>query len=114
VLLVRSDAGCHGIRPADLLKPRGDVVVIQVGIVTAVAADELERVGVTALWLAVHHPGRLAAEDQRPAKGVLTIGLRARLRGLGRGGGMAPETAVAVTHGVCCAVKHCSLISRHT
>jgi hypothetical protein len=42
VLLVYGDAGCDGIRPADLLNPRGHVVVIQVGIVAAVAADQLK------------------------------------------------------------------------
>ena len=104
-MLVCGDASCDGIRPADLLKPWGDLRVIQVGIVTAVAADELERVCV-ASWLAVHDAGRLAPEDQRPAEGAPVTGLRACLRGLGQGGEMARGTAGAVTFGVCCAVKH--------
>jgi len=66
MLLVCGDAGRDGVGPAKLLKPRGDVVVIQVGIVAAVAADELERVAVAASWLAIHDAGRLA--PQLPAR----------------------------------------------
>jgi hypothetical protein len=37
-----------------------DVAVSHAGIVTAVAADELKRVGIAALRLAINHAGRLA------------------------------------------------------
>jgi hypothetical protein len=60
VFLVCGDARSDRVWPAYLLKPGRDVVVIQIGIVTAVAADELERVGVAALWPAVNDKGWLA------------------------------------------------------
>ena len=36
------------------------------GIIAALAADELEHGGVPAFWPALHDPGRLAAQNQRP------------------------------------------------
>ncbi len=54
------------IRPADPLKPARDLAVIQVGIVTAVAADDLEHAGVTAIRMPGHNAGRLAPEKHRP------------------------------------------------
>lgn len=50
------------VRPADLLQPRGDLGIIQVGMIAALAADELERAGVAALHPAVRYAVRLAPE----------------------------------------------------
>jgi hypothetical protein len=54
------------IRPADLLNLRGDIEEIQVGVVAAVAADELVRVGVPALRLAADDADGLAPQGNRP------------------------------------------------
>ena len=54
------------IRPTDPLKPGRDLAVIQVGIVTAVAADDLQHAGVTAIRMPGHNAGRLAPEKHRP------------------------------------------------
>ena len=40
----------------------GDLGVIQVEMIAALAADELERAGVAAFHPAVHYAGRLASE----------------------------------------------------
>jgi len=64
--LICGDARNDWVWPADLLKPGRDVAVIQVGVVTAVAADELEHVGVAALRLAVDDAGGLAPKNKRP------------------------------------------------
>ena len=65
------------VRPADLPKLRRDLGVVQVGMVAAVAADDLERVGVAAFRPAVHHAGRLAPENHRPAMPGLIMGRHA-------------------------------------
>jgi hypothetical protein len=52
VLPVCRDACRKPVRPADSLKSRSDVSVIQVGIIAAVAADELIVVGVAAFGTA--------------------------------------------------------------
>jgi hypothetical protein len=41
-------------------------------MVAAAGADELEQAGVAALETAVHDPGRLAANERRPAMAGLT------------------------------------------
>jgi hypothetical protein len=69
VLLVRCDAGRDGIGASDPLKLRRDIVVIQVGMITAVAADDLKQIGVTVCRLALDHADRLAPENHRPAAG---------------------------------------------
>jgi hypothetical protein len=63
VLLIRPNAGRDGVGPADPLKLGGDVAVIQAGIVATVAADDLERVGVSAFWLAGDDPDWLAPQN---------------------------------------------------
>jgi hypothetical protein len=45
----RCDAGQEQVRPADPAKPGRDLPVLQSGIITAIAADDLERVGV--FWM---------------------------------------------------------------
>src|SRR5262249_20288755 len=75
VPLVCGNAGRDRVWPADPLKPRRDLGVIQVWIVTAVAADELKRVGVAAFRLAFHDAGRLAPQNGRPAMPWLITGL---------------------------------------
>src|SRR5580693_3706508 len=46
-------------------------------MVAAVAADDLERVGITAFRSAVHHAGRLTPENHRPAMPGLIMGRHA-------------------------------------
>ena len=58
--------GWQRVRAADLLDLRSDIEVIQVGVVTAIAADELVRVGVTALRLAADDANGLAPQGDRP------------------------------------------------
>jgi hypothetical protein len=48
MILIGCKARLQRVRPADLLQPRGDLGVIQVGMVAALAADELELAGVAA------------------------------------------------------------------
>jgi hypothetical protein len=69
VLFIGCDAGRDPIGASDPLKLRCDVVVVQIGMVTAVAADDLKQIGVTAFRLAVDHADRLAPENHRPAAG---------------------------------------------
>ena len=54
-------------RPAKPLKPRRDLGVIHVRIVTAAGADELEHVGVAAFDAAVHEVDRPTPHERRPA-----------------------------------------------
>src|SRR5262249_18579228 len=77
VLLICRDTGRDQVWPAGQVQPGGAPGVIRVGIIAAVAADELEGVGVAAFWSARHDPGRLAAQHQRPAVGALTTGRHA-------------------------------------
>jgi hypothetical protein len=58
--------GRQRVRAADLLDLRSDIEVIQVGVVAAIAADELVRVGVTAFRLAADDADRLAPQGDRP------------------------------------------------
>jgi hypothetical protein len=46
MLLIYGHAVRDRVRPADPLKLGCDLAVVQVGVVTAVAADDLKRVGV--------------------------------------------------------------------
>jgi hypothetical protein len=62
------------VRPADLPKLRPDLGVIQVRMITAVAADDLKRIGIAAFRAAVHDANRLAAENHRPAMPGLVTG----------------------------------------
>ena len=58
VLDVSSDARRAGVGPADPLQRARDLTVVQAGIITAVAADDLELVGVAAFRPALHDAGR--------------------------------------------------------
>jgi hypothetical protein len=71
---VGGDAVRDRVRPADPPKLGRDLGVVQVGMVTAVAADDLECVGVAAFRLAPDEADRLAAEDDRPAEPELITG----------------------------------------
>src|SRR6516165_10111778 len=68
VVPVGGDPGRDLVRSADPLKLRRDLAIVQVGVVTAVAADDFEHAGVVAFRLALHDPGGLAPEHNRPAK----------------------------------------------
>src|SRR5208282_3020406 len=48
-------------------------------MVTAVAADDLELVGVAAFWPAFHDPGRPPSQDHRPARPALALVIHAWL-----------------------------------
>jgi hypothetical protein len=54
-------------RPADLLKPRRDLGVVQAGMVAAARTDELERVGVAAFHPAIHDADWLTPQGCCPA-----------------------------------------------
>jgi hypothetical protein len=66
VLPVGRDADRKHVRPADPPKFSRDLAVIQVGMVTALTADELICVGVAAFRLTHHDADRLASQDDRP------------------------------------------------
>jgi hypothetical protein len=53
--------------------------LVPAGIITVVAADDLERVAVAAFRPAVHDAGRLAAKNSRPAIAGLVTCHHARL-----------------------------------
>jgi hypothetical protein len=57
--------------PADLLKPGWDVGVIQIGMITAVTADDLEEAGVVAC-AGISDPGRLPPQARCPAMAGLS------------------------------------------
>jgi hypothetical protein len=79
VLLIGGDARRDGIGAADLLKLGQDPAVIQVGIIPAVAADQLVRVGVAAFRSALHDAVRLAPQYHCPAAPGLTMVIHACL-----------------------------------
>jgi len=68
----------HAVRyqvwPADPPQLGRDLGVVQVGMVTALAADDLERVAVAAFRTAFHDADRLTAQDHRPAESRLITG----------------------------------------
>src|SRR6266700_1410824 len=64
VCLIRCDALVQRVRPAEPLKPGRGLGVAQIGIVAAVAADDLERAGVAAFDSARNDANRLAAEER--------------------------------------------------
>ena len=72
VVLMRCEARVKGVWPADALQPAGDLSVVQVGMVAALAADEFKCVGVAAFHPAVYDTGWLAPEARCPAMGGLT------------------------------------------
>ena len=79
VPLVGGDAERDRVRTAYPLKLGRDLAVIKIRMVTAVAADDLERVGVAAFRLARHDAGRLAPQDHRPVLAGLQASLHACL-----------------------------------
>jgi hypothetical protein len=66
MLGVRLNARLQRVRPADPLKPGRDPLVIQVRMITAVAADDLEQAGAVA-FAVIHDPGRLLPQGGCPA-----------------------------------------------
>ncbi len=57
----------------DQLKLRRDLAVVQVGMVTAVAADDLKHVGVAAVRPALYNARRPPPQNHRPAmSGLVT------------------------------------------
>jgi hypothetical protein len=62
-----------------LAAARVRLAAVPAGIITAVAADDLERAGVAAFGPTVHDAGRLAAENGHPAIAGLVMCHRARL-----------------------------------
>jgi hypothetical protein len=67
VLLICGYARRKPVGSADPLEPGWDLALIQAGLVTAVAADELKRVGVAAFGPALNDARRPAPQHQRPA-----------------------------------------------
>jgi hypothetical protein len=74
VLLVGGKALSYRIGPADLLQASRDVGVIQVRIVAALAADDLEHAGMAALYPAVHEACGLAPQKGGAAMSELSSG----------------------------------------
>jgi hypothetical protein len=64
---VSGHASPDRVWPTDSLQLGCYLAVVAGGIITAVTADDLERVGVAAFRPAVHDAGRLATENGRPA-----------------------------------------------
>ena len=67
MFLVRREGRLQRARPAKPLQPGRDLGIIQVRIVAAGRADELERIAVAAFYPAVHDADRLAPEACCPA-----------------------------------------------
>jgi hypothetical protein len=66
MLRVGGDTGRDGVWAPDPLKLRFHFLVVEAGIVAAVAADEFKRVGVPAFWPTFNNAGGLAPQDHRP------------------------------------------------
>ena len=62
VLDIHRQALLDRVRPAKVLKPWRDLGVVQVGMIAAAGADDLECVGVAAFHPAVHEAGRLTPQ----------------------------------------------------
>ena len=67
VLEIDGQALFEGVRATKVLEPGRDLGVVQVGIVAAAGADELERVGVAAFGPAVYEAERLTSQPGHPA-----------------------------------------------
>jgi hypothetical protein len=65
MLLIGDQARSKRKRPAQALKLRRDLGVIQVRMVAAARADEFEEVRVATLGPALHHADRLAPQARR-------------------------------------------------
>src|SRR5262245_44961908 len=68
VLLICGNARRDGVGSADPLKFRCDLTVIEIGIVTTIAADDLERIGVAAFHMTSNDAGWPAPQYHRPVK----------------------------------------------
>ena len=66
MLGVRLKGRLQGVRPADSLKPGWDPLIIQIRMITAIAADDLEQAGAVA-FAVIHDPGRLPPQAGCPA-----------------------------------------------
>jgi hypothetical protein len=131
VLLLGRHADRDRVGPADPLQLGRDIAVIQVGIVTAVAADDLVQVGVAALRLAFDHADRLArgttARSSRgsslaslpasPLVSTVTICLMAgtgiTVRRVKRAGGITGIRRTRLPHAARPGADHCRT-DRHT
>lgn len=74
VLVEHGQGRLKHVRPAQPLKPRRDLRVIQVQVIAAAGADQLIHVGVAALDTAVHDADRLFPQDGLVAVAGLTGG----------------------------------------
>ena len=74
VLVEHGQGRLKQVRPAQPLKPRRDLRVIQVRMIAAVGADQLVHVGVAAHDAAAHDADRLAPQDRLAAVTGLTGG----------------------------------------
>jgi hypothetical protein len=82
--VIRSQRVIKRARPAKPLKPRRDLGVIQVRVIAAARAYELEHVCVAVLGTAIDDADRLAPQDRRAAVAGLPGGReRAGAAGLG-------------------------------
>lgn len=106
MLPIRRDAGRDQVGPTQPLKFRRGLPVIQAGIVTAFAADELEPVGVTVYLSVPGDAGRLAAQDHRPAKRGLGLGRVSTAR---RGSAHLPPGKVQPVKGYLLVHMSCSM-----
>lgn len=78
VLRICRKARLQRARPAKPLKPGRDLGVIQVGMVAAARADELELIGVAAFHPAVHDGDRLAPQARCPSMAGLASNRKCR------------------------------------
>jgi hypothetical protein len=74
VLHIGLNARVQRVRPADALQPRRDLRVIQIRMIAAVTADDLELAGTAAFYPALPHADRLAPQ----ARGQAVAGLARR------------------------------------
>ncbi len=100
VLVIRSQGVLKRARPAKPLKPRRDLGVIQVRVIAAARADELEHVCVAAPGTAIRDADRLASQDRRAAVAGLPGGReRAGAGGLGARPRVTAITGARYGHG---------------
>src|SRR5215472_3057401 len=126
VVLVGDYADGDRVGAADQLELGRNLGIGQGGVVAALAADDLERIGVGAFRLAIYDPGWLAAENHRPAVPGLITGHHARLLPASRavvrrepqwGSGLAPRFIqcgfdVRAEHGCCLACNDAAVPGR--
>jgi hypothetical protein len=84
VLVVCRQCRLQRERPAELLKPRRDVRVVQVWMIAAGRADELKSVGVAAFHPALHDTDWLAPNVRRLAMAGLASKRKPQHDALGR------------------------------